>query len=74
MEAFTGNGSGDGGVVSGLDSDRGESDAEKSIILGFKTHLAGAKAAGHAVVRLTAKVINEWYDHSWYELFHDRYV
>ena len=45
-----------------------------SIILGFKTCLAGATAPGHAVVRLTAKVINEWYDCSWYELFHDRYV
>ena len=74
FEAFTGNSSGDGDVVSGLDSDGGESDAKKSIILGFKAHLAGAKATCHAVVRLTAKVINEWYDHGWYELFYDRYV
>jgi hypothetical protein len=74
FEAFTGNGGGDGDVVSGLDSDGRESDAEKRTILGFKTRLAGAKAAGHAVVRLTAKTISEWYDHGWYQLFHDRYV
>jgi hypothetical protein len=61
-------------VVSGLDSDGGESDTEKRAILGFKTRLAGAKAAGHAVVGLTAKTISEWYDHGWYQLFHDRYV
>jgi len=36
-------GGGDGDVVSGLDSDGGESDTEKRAILGFKTRLAGAK-------------------------------
>jgi hypothetical protein len=61
-------------VVSGSDSDGGESDAEKKTISGFKTRLAGAKAAGHAVVGLTVKTIREWYDHGWYHLFHDRYV
>ena len=63
FEVFTGNGGGDGDVVSGLDSDGSESDAEKRTILGFKTRLAGAKAAGHAVVGLTAKTISEWYDY-----------
>lgn len=61
-------------MVSGSDLDGDESDVEKRTILGFKTRLAGAKAAGHAVAGLTAKVINEWYDYGWYDLFHARYV
>ena len=61
-------------MVSGLDSDDGKSGAEKRTILGFKTHLIGTKAAGHAAVGLTVKKISKWYDYGWYQLFHDRYV
>ena len=55
FEVFTGNGD----IVSGLVSDGGESDTKKRVILGFKTHLAGAKAARHTVVGLSAKTISE---------------
>jgi len=74
FEAFTGNGGGDGDLVSGSDSDGGESDTEKRTILALKTRLAGAKAAGHPVLGLTAKVINEWYNFGWYDLFQSRYT
>ena len=59
FEVFTGNGGGYGVVVSGLDSDGGESDTKKRAILGFKTYLTGVKAVGHAVVGLSAKTISE---------------
>lgn len=63
FEKFTGNGGGDVDV----DAD----DAKKAIkVLGER--ISGARRAGHAVGKLTATIVNEWYEKGFYKIFNER--
>jgi hypothetical protein len=77
FEGYTGNGGGDGDDLPEDDSNfftslgKIRSGGKRSAIDAdlLENRIMNAKAAGHDVGTLSAKIINEWYSHGWFELF-----
>lgn len=65
FEKFTGNGGGDPDV---------DPDDEKKSLELLGDRISGARRAGHAVGKLTAITVNNWYEKGFYKLFNDRQV
>jgi hypothetical protein len=66
FEAFTGGG-GDGDLYAD-DSENEEDKTQKE----YEFRLKGARSKGLDVGGLTIRMITEWYDHGWYDLFYSR--
>lgn len=65
---FTGNGGGDGDEVASSNDDDGD-DGEVLRISMSSRKIVAARKAGKSLGSLTAKVVIEWEDQGWFDLF-----